>query len=138
MSSYLSVYIVPKRKSEEEEKKHILILSYSRSSDIYRYFDENIHPAFIDIEDTRYTILDKESLRVVLDDVRKDIDKAKSRLELYEKYASSNAEYIEEIMSQKEYLEDLEYCKSQISVIEDIVDNAEFYDDIEEVSCNIG
>ena len=74
----------------------------------------------------------------MLDDVRKDIDKAKSRLELYEKYASSNAEYIEEIMSQKEYLEDLEYCKSQISVIEDIVDNAEFYDDIEEVSCNIG
>ena len=62
MSSYLSVYIVPKRKSEEEEKKHILILSYSRSSDIYRYFDENIHPAFIDIEDTRYTILDKEVL----------------------------------------------------------------------------
>ena len=138
MSSYLSVYIVPKRKSEEEEKKHILILSYSRSSDIYQYFDENIHPAFIDIEDTRYTILDKESLRVVLDDVRKDIDKAKSRLELYEKYASSNAEYIKEIMSQKEYLEGLEYCKSQISVIEDIVDNAEFYDDIEEVSCNIG
>ena len=138
MSSYLSVYIVPKRKSEEEEKKHILILSYSRSSDIYQYFDENIHPAFIGIEDTRYTILDKESLGMVLDDVRKDIGKAKSRLELYEKYASSNAEYIEEIMSQEEYLEGLEYCKSQISVIEDIVDNAKFFDDIEEVSCNIG
>lgn len=138
MSSYFSVYIVPKRKSEKEEKKHILILSYSRSSDIYQYFDENIHPAFVGMEDTRYTILDKENLGVVLSDIGKDIDRAKSRLELYEKYASSNAEYIEEIMSQKEYLEDLEYCKTQISVIEDIVDNAEFYDDIEEVSCNIG
>ena len=138
MSSYLSVYIVPKRKSEKEEKKHILILSYSRSSDIYQYFDENIHPAFVGVEDTRYTPLNKENLGVVLSDIGKDIDRAKSRLELYEKYASSNAEYIEEIMSQKEYLEDLEYCKTQISVIEDIVDNAEFYDDIEEVSCNIG
>ena len=137
MSSYLSIYIVPKRKSEKEEKKHILILSYSRSSDIYQYFNENIHPAFVGIEETHYTTLNKENLGELLDEIRKDIDKVKSRLELYEKYASNNVEYVDDIMSQKEYLEDLMYCKRVVSVIDDIVYNAEFYDNIEEVCCNM-
>lgn len=137
MSSYLSFYIVPKKRKENEEKRHILILSYSRSSEIYQYVHENINPAFVGSDGEKYTTLDKENLGTVMRDIRQDIAKVKERLELYEKYASSNADLIEDVISQREYLKELEFCESQLCFIEDLVDNAEFYKEVEEVCCNI-
>lgn len=137
MSSYLSVYIVPKRKNEQETKNHILILCYSRNSEIYQYVYENLNPAYAGNDGEQYSKLTQEDINLVLKDIKSDIVKTKERLELYEKYASVNADYIEDIMSQKEYLSDLTYCESQLTVIEDIIDNAELYKEIEEVCCNI-
>ena len=71
MSSYLSFYIVPKRKSDTEKKQHIILTSFSRNSDIYQYFWENINPAYCGMEE-KYTTLTKENVKSVIDDFEKD------------------------------------------------------------------
>lgn len=138
MSSYLSIYIVPKRKNEREEKEHILLASYSRSSDIYQYFDENLNIAWIgNSDETPYTTLSKEDISHVLDEFTKDINTAQTRLTEYEKYAANNPEYIQEIIGLKEYISDLQYWKDKTSFIDDMIESIDYYDDIEEVCCNI-
>ena len=86
MSSYLSFYIVPKRKSDTEKKQHIILTSFSRNSDIYQYFWENINPAYCGMEE-KYTTLTKENVKSVIDDFEKDINSYQKRLTEYEKYA---------------------------------------------------
>ena len=138
MSSYLSFYIVPKRKSDKEPKKHIILATYSGSSDIYQYFDENVHPVFIgNSDEVLYTTLTSENIRNVLSDFNEDIHKAQIRLTEYEKYAKDNLEYIEEILSIKKYIEDLQYWRGKISFIEDIIGDMDIYKEIEEICCNI-
>lgn len=137
MSSYLSFYIVPKRKSEKEKKKYIILASYSRSTELYHYFDEHIHPAYCG-SDISYTPLSSEDVSSVLADFTNDISKAQARLTEYEKYAKDNPEYIDDIISMKEYISELEYWKAKASFIEDILSDMSCYEEIEEMCCNIG
>lgn len=138
MSSYLSIYIVPKRKSVREQKQHIILAAYSRNSDIYQYFNENINPVFIgNAEETPYTVITKQGINSVLNAFDEDIDSAKNRLAEYEKYAAKNPEYIQEIINLKEHITELQYYRDKTSFIEDVLSDAEIYDAIEEVCCNI-
>ena len=136
MSSYLSFFIVPKRKSDKEPKKHIIIASYCRSSEIYQYFDENLHPVWASNEE-KYTTITIENLTLVFNDLNKDIEKAKARLTEYEKYASKNPNYIQEIIETKEYIQGLECWKNKITFIEDMLDDMPCYEEIEEICCHI-
>ena len=137
MSSYLSFYIVPKRKSDKEEKEHIIIASYSRSSEIYQRFYENLGVAYI-ADEQKYTILSKEDIYRVKNDLKEDIEKTVKRYTEFERYAKDNPDYINEIIELKEYAEDLEYWKAKISFLQDIVEEAGVYSSgIEEVCCNI-
>jgi lipopolysaccharide export LptBFGC system permease protein LptF len=137
MSSYLSFYIVPKRKSDKEEKKHIIIASYSRSSEIYQRFYENLGVAYI-ADEQKYTTLSKEDIYRVKSDLKEDIEKTVKRYTEFERYAKDNPDYINEIIELKEYAEDLEYWKAKISFLQDIVEEAGMYSSgVEEVCCNI-
>ena len=139
MSSYLSFYIVPKRKSQEEPKKHILLLAFSRNSDIYRYFDENVNITWIgNNEETPYTTLTMEDIHRVLDDISSDMDSSQRRLVEFEKYAAQNSDYVNEIINLKEYISELQYAKHQTEFIALLLEGMEFYEEIEEVCCNIG
>lgn len=137
MSSYLSIYIVPKRKSEKEEKKHILIAAFSRNSKIYQYFNENIHPAYIGNKKHPYTTITKESIEDVITDLSRDISSSKNVLVEYEKYAKDNPDYIQEIIELKQYISDLQYTQGKVCFIEEMIDSIDFYEEIEEVCCNI-
>ncbi len=137
MSSYLSIYIVPKRKSEEEEKKHIIVAAFSRNSEIYQYFSENINPTFIGSIKPNYTTITRKSISDVIVDLNKDINSSKDRLAEYEKYAKDNPNYIQEIIELKKYISDLQYTQGEVCFIEEMVDGIDFYDEIEEVCCNI-
>lgn len=141
MSSYLSIYIVPKKKSDKEEKRHILISSYSRNTEIYQRFSENINPVFIGMESSKgeipYTTIGKEGISAIMRDFDSDINSAKSHLIEYEKYALNNPKYIQEIISTKDYISDLQYWRDKTSFIEDMVNDVGFNDAIEEVCCNI-
>lgn len=137
MSSYLSFYIVPKRKSEEEQKQYIILTSYSRSCDIYQYFNDNLNVAYAGNED-KYTTLTAEDITLVINDFKRDIDNASKRLIEYEKYAPNNPEYIDEIIELKKYIEDLQYWKDKTSFIADMIEDTKFYSSgVEEVCCNI-
>lgn len=139
MSSYLSFYIVPKRKSSEEPKKYILLLAFSRSSYIYQYFNDNVHITWIgNNEETPYTTLTMEDIHRVLEDISSDMDSSKRRLVEFEKYAAKNSDYVNEIISLKEYISELQYVKHQTEFIALLLDGMEFYEEIEEVCCNIG
>lgn len=140
MSSHLTFYIVPKRKLNKEEKKYISLVAYSRSSDIYQYFYENINPAFegYGVTKDNYTILTKENINLVINDFNHDIQKAQNRLIEYEKYAKDNVDYINEIIELKEYIKNLQYWRDKTSFIEDIVNDIDnYYAEIEEICCNI-
>lgn len=133
MSSYLNIYLVPKRKEEKEEKKYLLLMSYSRNSDIYQFFQENINPRY-----TGYTSLSPDNMQLIIDDLENEIESSKERLELYDKYARDNPDYIQEILSTREILNDYRSTLDTVNAIKDIVENIEDgYSDFEEVCCNI-
>lgn len=135
MSSYLSIYIVPKRKTKDEPKKYVILTAYSRNTDIYKYFNDVISPAYNEDE---YTSLTRNSVSMVLDSFKKEIDSTNKRLAEYEKYAINNSDYINEIIELKEYIEDLQYWKDKTSFIQDLISDIDYYDNgIEEVCCNI-
>ena len=79
-----------------------------------------------------------DDIHRVLEDISSDIDSSQRRLTEFEKYASKNSDYVNEIISLKEYISELQYAKHQTEFIELILDEMEFYEDIEEMCCNIG
>ena len=138
MSSYLSFYIVPKRKSQEEPKKHILLLSFSRTSDIYRYFDDTVNIIWVgNSEVIPYTTLSSDDIHRVHEAIRSDMDSSQRRLAEFEKYAAQNSDYINDIISLKEYISELQYALHQTEFIGFLIDEMALYGEIEEVCCNL-
>lgn len=134
MSSYLNFYIVPK----EKNSKPISLISYSRNNNVYSYFNENLNPAYIGTEETQYTELDISKIELVLNDINSDINSINNRLLEYEKYANGNIEIIEEILSQKEYLEDIINAKNIVEFIKSLILESTYsWSDYNKVLCNI-
>lgn len=140
MSSYLTFYAVPKRENKEEPKKRLVLTAYSRSSDVYQYFHENLHVAYAaDDTENSYTTLTSSDISTVLEDIRRDIQRAKDRLVEYEKYASTNAEYINDIIDTKKLVSELQYVEGKIAFLEDMVEDISAgCSSFEELCCNIG
>lgn len=138
MSSYLSIFIVPKRKTDTEEKKYICLTSYSRNTPIYQYFNDVLNPEYAgNIQ--KYTTISMQDIRRVLEEFKSDIDKAKDTLSSYEKYISESPSLIETIINIKTDIEDLEYYQAKATFIEDILESIQYNNNevIEEVCCNI-
>lgn len=135
MSSYLTFYIVPK----EEGSKPISLISYSRSNEIYQYFNDSLSISYAgNGDEINYTELTVSHVDKVIEDLKCDIDKSKTRLQEYEKHASGNLEIIEEILNQKDYLNDLEGTLYQIYCIRNIVEESTYdWNDYNKVLCNI-
>lgn len=131
MSSYLSFYLVPKAHPEER----LLLQSFSRSNEVYQRFFDNLSIAHAGNEEkyTKLTVSDVESVIRDLDD---DIAKAEARRVEYEKFCHGNSELIEEIISTKEYIRDLQSTRDYISFIRDILADLD-YSGFSDVLCNI-
>lgn len=131
MSSYLSFYLVPKAHPEEK----LLLQSLSRSNEVYQRFSDNLNIAYAGNEEkyTKLTISDVES---VIQDIDADITKAETRRTEYEKFCYGNSESIEEIISTKEYIRDLQSTRDYISFIRDILTDLD-YSGFSDVLCNI-
>ena len=138
MSSYLSFYVVPKRKTKEEPKQYIILCSYSRNSDIYSYFNDNLNVAYAG-NDEKYTTITKDDINVVLKDFEEGIKANTIKLAEYEKYVSANPDYIQDILELKSEISNLAYWRDKTSFIADIIDelNYQYSNGIEEVCCNI-
>ena len=131
MSSYLSFYLVPKAHPEER----LLLQSFSRSNEVYQRFFDNLSIAYAGNEEkyTKLTISDVES---VIQDIDADIAKAEARRAEYEKFCHGNSELIEEMISTKEYIRDLQSTRDYISFIRDVLTDLD-YSGFSDVLCNI-
>lgn len=131
MSSYLSFYLVPRAHPEEK----LLLQFFSRSNEVYQRFSDNLNIAYAGNEEkyTKLTISDVES---VIQDIDADITKAETRRTEYEKFCYGNPESIEEIISTKEYIRDLQSTRDYISFIRDILTDLD-YSGFSDVLCNI-
>ena len=135
MSSYLTFYIVPK----EEGSKPIALLNYSRNNDIYQYFVDNVRVTFIGMEENpQYTELTEEKIDWVIHDLKSDISKAQKRVEEYEHHVDGNMDIIEEIISQKDYIDDLKYALSETEFIKQfVIEATHSWSDYNKVLCNV-
>lgn len=131
MSSYLSFYLVPRAHPEEK----LPLQSFSRSNEVYQRFSDNLNIAYAGNEEkyTKLTISDVES---VIQDIDADITKAETRRTEYEKFCYGNPESIEEMISTKEYIRDLQSTRDYISFIRDILADLD-YSGFSDVLCNI-
>lgn len=131
MSSYLSFYLVPKAHPEER----LLLQSFNRSNEVYQRFFDNLSVAYAGNEEkyTKLTVSDVESVIRDLDD---DIAKAEARRAEYEKFCHGNSELIEEMISTKEYIRDLQSTRDYISFIRDILTDLD-YSGFSDVLCNV-
>ena len=131
MSSYLSFYLVPRAHPEEK----LLLQSFSRSNEVYQRFSDNLNIAYAGNEEkyTKLTVSDVESVIRDLDD---DIAKAEARRVEYEKFCHGNSELIEEMISTKEYIRDLQSTRDYISFIRDVLTDLD-YSGFSDVLCNI-
>ena len=134
MSSYLTFYLKPR----VEEHKPITLISYSRNSEVYKYFSDNINPVYIGLEETQYTELTKDKVNRVIEDLKYDISNSQKRLLEYEKHAAGNSEMVEYIIELKEYVEDLEWALQKIEFIKDLVEESSFsHTDYCKILCNV-
>ena len=134
MSSYLTFYAVPKA----EGSKPIGLINYCRSNDVYQYFSDNIHPAYIgNDEEDHYTELTVEKIDRVLEDLNNDIKKTKIRIEEYEKCANGDTEIIETIIEFREYLENLETALYRTEFIKELVLETEYSNSLKAIYCNV-
>lgn len=131
MSSYLSFYLVPRAHPEEK----LPLQSFSRSNEVYQRFSDNLNIAYAGNEEkyTKLTISDVES---VIQDIDADITKAETRRTEYEKFCYGNPESIEEMISTKEYIRDLQSTRDYISFIRDVLTDLD-YSGFSDVLCNI-
>lgn len=153
MSSYLTIYLVPKKtaskyvyqaeKVEEIEiTKGIPLVydSYSRSSDVYQAFWGSLNPAYCGNEE-KYTELTPARVEEVLSDKREYISKIEFRLKtLYEmlKTGGYSEELFSEILSTSEHLKEENECLDSIKSIANMVNVIyEGYGDFEKVLINV-
>lgn len=131
MSSCLSFYLVPKAHPEEK----LLLQSFSRSNEVYQRFFDNLSIAYAGNEE-KYTKLTVSDVESVIQDLDGDIAKAEARRVEYEKFCHGNSELIEEIISTKEYIRDLQSTRDYISFIRDILADLD-YSGFSDILCNI-
>lgn len=135
MSSYLTFYVVPKA----EGSKPLALVSYTRSSAIYRCFNETLNIAYIGIGDEpQYTELTVSKVNEVIEDMKDEIEGNKKRIAEYEKHAAGNTDIIEYIIELKEDTEILEYFLHKVEFIKDLVEEASnSWNEYNKILCNV-
>ena len=135
MSSYLNIYVVPKTQSEDT--KHLTLMCFSSSHELYSTITECINVAYAG-ESEIYTDLTEENMLEILQEVSNDITRMEKRLVEYEKYAAHNTDLITEIIESKSYLEELERTKHYVEIIQVLVWNTNHgFNSFKKVCCNI-
>lgn len=143
MSSYLTFYLVP-NKDTAEPKKPLAFLQYSRNSDIYQAFCDNIGVAYIGNDDEpNYTELTKDLMNCVVTAVKNDYEEAQknfaARMEAYRSVKLEGEafdSYVEDFQSTSRYLEELKETVIKVEVIASIIEDLGYFD-FEKVLINV-
>lgn len=141
MSSYLNIYVLPKINDGQEPKK-MLLYSVSRSSDLYQAINEAgsfyAYTSISENAEEHFYELTSNLLSALCQNSNEEIQVVEKRLNEYEKHAAGNSEIIQDIISTKEYLEELKGTYNELCFIKQLVDDIESgYTDFEKVFINI-
>lgn len=141
MSSYLNIYVQPKMKDSKESKK-MCLLSVSRSHPLYQAIDEaGSFYAYTSIGENakeQFYELSSDLMSSICQDSNAEIQIVEKRLNEYKKYAAGNSEIIQDIISTKEYLEELKETYDELCFLRQIVDDVKNdFSDFEKVFINI-
>ena len=142
MSSYLNIYLVPKKKNDEDIPEPLLFMSYSRNSGVYQACWENI--TYIGNGDEyQYTELTSKLMSSIIEGEKKDLDIANRRYTdrvAIAKEVSPTKEFLEELMEDslatKEYIEELRDTIKELESIASWVNNIK-YSEFEKVLANV-
>lgn len=154
MSSYLTFYLVPNKTrlghDSEGGSKEIKIseglplnvISYSRGTDIYQYFINNLSIAYCGNDEDNYSDITKKDFDVVLKALGNAIKDLNYRLEVQYKIVKNvSSEAIHEIAGEISYLEedlkDLKETKSMVLNLKDFIFEAIDFGDFEKCVANI-
>ena len=143
MSSYLTFYLVSK-KDKANTKEPLAFLIYSRNSNIYQAFNNNIDIAYKGNDDKlNYTELTKDLVNKVVNAVKTDYDDTQknfaARMDAYKSIKLEGETfdtYVEDFQSTTSYLEELKETIAQIEFIVSMVEDLE-YSDFEKILINI-
>ena len=102
MSSYLNIVIPIK---DKEVENSIGIVSVTASHPLYRAFSDNLNAPY---GRENAAELEMSDILTVYDDINKEIEDVKKRLNEMEKHANGNMDIINEILSWKDYLKEKE------------------------------
>ena len=156
MSSYLTFYLVPKKTRKKydfnKDDGHteidvelstgtpLVLVSYSRSNEIYRAFNETLNPAYAGMEE-KYTELTTDGCKRVIEDLESEIKSTEKRLEIDYKMLKEggySSELWDDIHSMEEYAseqkETLESVRHICSLVNECTNG---YNDFEKVLINI-
>jgi hypothetical protein len=141
MSSYLNIYVQPKLKDGEEPKK-MCLMSVSRSHPLYQAINEAgsfyAYTSIGENAEERFYELSSDLISSICQDSNAEIQITEKRLNEYEKYAAGNSEIIQNIISTKEYLEELKETCNELCFLSQIVYDVENdFSDFEKVFINI-
>lgn len=134
MSSYLSIYGIPK-KERDPNQKPMCIAYFSSSNPIYTAFWENNKVVYSSNDET-YTDLTVEDIEDILDDLEEQLKKHKSYYEAFKQYGQKEENYIGEILNWEETIRDAEFIIAQIELIKLIIEQVEINSCFEKFVCS--
>lgn len=107
MSSYLNIYLLPKKSEEIPNPKPLLLSSWSRASDLYGIIVDELNPAYIgNGDEPNYSDLTKEGLKRCIESVRnKQLDvsaKLQDRVNLLNQLKNLTKEAVEGFLEDEE------------------------------------
>lgn len=126
MSDYLTFYVVPKRKSENEPKSHLVLASYPNDTYLSQLFNEILTPPNNDF--LGVTPLTSDILNKVKKKFDSKLRECEERLKVYEKYATGNPDYINNILELRKFIEKLVFWRDKSSFILDMIQEMDLYD----------
>lgn len=156
MSSYLTFYLVPKKTRKKydfnKDDGHteievelstgtpLVLVSYSRSNEIYRAFNETLNPAYAGMEE-KYTELTTDGCKRVIEDLESEIKSTEKRLEIDYKMLKEggySSELWDDIHSMEKYVSEQKETLESIRHICSLVNEcSNGYNDFEKVLINI-
>lgn len=111
------------------EPKKMCLMSVSRSHPLYQAIDEAgsfyAYTSIGENAEERFYELTSHLINSICQDSNEEIQIAEKRINEYEKYAAGNSDIIQDIISTKEYLEELKETYNQLCFIRQIVDDVE-------------
>lgn len=156
MSSYLSFYVVPKKTKKRydfdkdnghteieiklSEGQPLLLMSYSRNSNIYQAYNETLNPAYAGMEEKYTEVSHKDAQRVVME-FEDDLKKSEQRLAINYKMlkeAGYSSELWEEIQSEESYIAEQKESLNELKFIASLIyECTNTWTDFEKVLINI-